>query len=116
MRVEVRLAATEVGDVRVQLGRREACVAEHLLDAAQVGAALEEMCCERVAEEMRMNATRLEAGAVGELPQDQEGAGTSECPAARVEEQVGPMSAGVMTRRLSSSNRASSFSEGSSRR
>ena len=43
VRLEVRLAASLVRDVRVELGRREVCVAEHLLDAAQVGAALEQV-------------------------------------------------------------------------
>src|SRR6187402_1059787 len=60
MRAEVRVAAVTVGDVRVALGRSHVGVAEHLLDAAQVGAALEEMRRERVAQEMRVDATGFE--------------------------------------------------------
>jgi hypothetical protein len=46
----VQLAAASIGYVRIQLGGREVGVAEHLLDAPQVGAAFEEMRRERVAE------------------------------------------------------------------
>ena len=53
-------------------------MAEHLLDAAQVGAALEQVRGERVAEQVRMDALRLEAGLAGEAAQDQEGAGAGE--------------------------------------
>ena len=62
VRVEVDLAAPAVGDVRVALGRPEVGVPEHLLDRAEVGAALEQVRRERVAEEVRVNALRLEAG------------------------------------------------------
>jgi hypothetical protein len=41
VRLVVQLAAASVGYVCVQLGRREIGVAEHLLEAAQVCAALE---------------------------------------------------------------------------
>ena len=47
-------------------------MAEHLLDAAQVGAALEQVRGERVAEQVGVNASGLEAGRLGEPPQDQE--------------------------------------------
>ena len=47
-------------------------MAEHLLHAAQVGAALEQVRRERVAQEVRMDAPRLEAGRRGEAAQDQE--------------------------------------------
>ena len=40
---EVSLAPAAVADVRVELGRREVGVAEHLLDAAEVGAALQQV-------------------------------------------------------------------------
>ena len=45
---EIRLAASAVGHVRIDLGRGEICVPEHLLDASKVGASLEEMRRERV--------------------------------------------------------------------
>ena len=61
VRLEVQLPAAPIGYVRVELGRREVGVAEHLLDAAQVGAALEQMRREGVAEQVRVDALRLEA-------------------------------------------------------
>ena len=67
VRLEVRVAATPVGDVGVELGRREVGVAEHLLHAAQVGAALEQVGRERVAEQMGVDALGLEAGLGREL-------------------------------------------------
>ena len=45
-------------DVGVDLGRRQVLVAEQLLDDAQVGAAVEQMGRERVAEGMRRDAQR----------------------------------------------------------
>jgi len=48
VRLKVQLAPTPIGYVGVQLGRGEVGVAEHLLDAAQVGAAFEQMRGERV--------------------------------------------------------------------
>ena len=93
MRSEVQLAPASIGYVRVELGGREIGVAEHLLDAAQVGAALEQMRRERVAEQVRMHALRLEPGLLGEAAQDQEGAGAGERPAARVQEELGPVAA-----------------------
>jgi len=82
VRVEVGLAAAPVGDVRVELRRRQVGVAEHLLDGAQVGASLQQVRGERVAQEVRMDAPRLEARALGELAQDQEGSCACERPAA----------------------------------
>ena len=54
MRVVVHLAEPLCVDVAVHLRRRQGRMAEELLDRAQVGAALEQMGCERVAEAMRM--------------------------------------------------------------
>ena len=51
-------------------------MAEHLLDRAQVGAALEEVGGERVAQKVRVDALRVEAGRGGEPAQDEERAGT----------------------------------------
>ena len=93
MRLEVHLAPAPVGDVRVALGRPEVGVPQHLLHRAEVGSALEQVRRERVAEEMRMDATGLEAGPFGELPQDEECAGTGQRTAACVQEEVGTVAA-----------------------
>ena len=53
---EIRFPASAIGNVRIELGRGEVGVAEHLLDAAQVGPALEQVRGERVAEKMRVDA------------------------------------------------------------
>ena len=91
VRLEVEVAAAAVGDVRVQLGRGEIGVPEHLLDAAQVGAPFEQVGRERVPEEVGMNPLGLEAGLGRELAQDEEGAGTCQRPALGIEEQFGPV-------------------------
>ena len=93
VRSEVQLAAAPIGYVRVELGGRQIGVTEHLLDAAQVGAALEQMRRKGVPEQVRVHALRLEAGLLGEPAQDQEGAGAGERPAARVQEQLRPVAA-----------------------
>src|SRR4249919_2763267 len=85
MRSEVGVAATTVGDVRVPLRRREVGVPEHLLDAAEVGAALEQVCGERVAEQVRVDARRIQTCLLGEASEDQERPGARERSAARVE-------------------------------
>ena len=56
---------------------RDVGVAEHLLHAAQVGAALEQMGRERVSEQVRVDATGLEPCALGNPAEDQECAGAS---------------------------------------
>jgi hypothetical protein len=48
-------------------------MSEHFLNTSQVGAALEQMRRERVPEEVRVDALGLEAGALGEAPEDQKG-------------------------------------------
>ena len=73
--LEVELPAAPVGDVRVQLGRPEIGVPEHLLDAPEVGAALEQVRRERVPEQVRVDTRRVEARLVGELAEDEERAG-----------------------------------------
>ncbi len=93
VRLEVDVSATPVGDVRVALGRAEVRVAEHLLHGAEVGAALEEVRREGVAEEMRMHPARLEPGSVGELSQDEERTRAGERAAPRVEKELGPIAA-----------------------
>ncbi len=66
-------------------------MSEHLLDAAQVGAALEQVRRERVAEQVRMDAPRLEARLLGEAPQDQERAGAGQRAALGVQEELRPV-------------------------
>ena len=67
MSLEVEVAAAAVGNVRVQLGRGQIGVAEHLLDAAQIGPALEQVSREGVPQEVRVDALRLEPGLGREL-------------------------------------------------
>ena len=93
VRLEVGLAPPPVGDVGVELGRRQVGVAEHLLDAAEVGAAFEQVRRERVAEQVGVDAAGLEAGLLGEPAQDQEGAGAGQRAALRVQEELGPVAA-----------------------
>ena len=45
---------------------------EHLLHGAEVGAALEQVGRERVAEQVRVNALGLEPGLLGEAAEDEE--------------------------------------------
>ena len=87
----VRLAAAAVRDVGVQLGRRQVGVAEHLLDAAQVGSAFQQVRRERVPQQVRMDARGVEARLGGEAPQDQERAGARQRAALRVQEELGPV-------------------------
>src|SRR3954447_4152406 len=91
VRVEVQLPAASIGYVGVELGRREVGVAEHLLHGAEIRAALQQVCRERVPEQVRVDSLRVEAGLLGELAQDQEGAGPRQRPAARVQEQLRPV-------------------------
>jgi hypothetical protein len=66
---------------------------EHLLDAAEVGATLEQVSCERVPEEVRVDSLGLEAGFLGQAAKDEEGAGPCERAALGVQEQLGPVPA-----------------------
>ena len=61
---------------------------EHFLNTPQVGAALEQMRRERVAEEVGVDAGRVEARQGGPPAQDQEGSGASQRAALRVEEEL----------------------------
>ena len=80
VRLEVGLATAPVGDVGVELGRRQIGVAEHLLDAAEVGAALEQVGGERVAQQVGVDPLGLEPRLRGQPPQDQEGAARVSAP------------------------------------
>jgi hypothetical protein len=68
-------------------------MAEHLLDRAEIGATLQQVRREGMAEEVGMHTARLESGAVGELSEDQERAGASQWAAADVQEQLRPVAA-----------------------
>ena len=74
VRLEVQLPAAPVGYVRIQLRRGEVGVSEHLLDTAQIRAALQQMGREGVAEEVRVDAAGLEPGGRCEAAQDEKGA------------------------------------------
>src|SRR5439155_5605964 len=88
VRLVVQLAAAPIGYVRVQLGRRQVGVAEHLLDAAQVRAAFQEMRGEGVAKQVGVDARRVEAGLRGPPPEDEEGPGARERTSLGVEEEL----------------------------
>jgi hypothetical protein len=64
--LKVHFPPTPIRNVRVELGRGEIGVAEHLLNAPQVGTALEEVRSERVPQEVGMDPLRLEAGLRGQ--------------------------------------------------
>ena len=87
VRLEVEVAAAAVGDVRVQLGRGEIGVPEHLLDAAQVGAPFEQVGREGVAQDMGGEALR-EAGTARARLHDLEQTGPLERPAVMREQEV----------------------------
>src|SRR5919204_4166529 len=93
MGAEVELAPTAVADMRVELGRREVGVAEHLLDASEVCATLEQVRRERMPEQVGMNSLRLEPGFLREPPQDEENAGPGQTAALRVQEELGAVPA-----------------------
>src|SRR5581483_10348439 len=91
--LEVGVAPATVGHVQVDLRGREVGVAEHLLDAAEVGAALEQVRREGVPQQVRVDPLRLEAGLAGQPAQDQERARACQRPALRVEEELRPVAA-----------------------
>src|ERR671934_2724129 len=91
MAAEVDVAAAAVRHMRVQLGRAEVGVAEHLLDAPQVGAAFEEVRRKRVPEQVRVDTLGLEPRTAGEAPQDQKRARAREGAALCVQEELPPM-------------------------
>ena len=66
---------------------------EHFLNRTEVRAAFQQVRREGMAQEMGVHAPGIEAGLGGELPQDQEGAGARQRPAARVEKQLLPVAA-----------------------
>src|SRR5688572_9951843 len=88
VRIEVGIAPPPIRNMRVDLGRPEVRVPEHLLDAAQVRAPFEQVRGERVTEETRVDPFRVEARLRREPPDDQEGAGACERAALGVEEDL----------------------------
>ena len=88
VRAEVRVATVPIRDVRVPLRRADVGVAEHLLDAAEVGAALEQVGGERMPQQVRVHPARLETGTVGQPAQDEKRAGAGQRAAARIEKQI----------------------------
>src|SRR4051812_35172701 len=91
MRSVIQLPTAAIGYGRVELGRPEIGVAQHLLDGTEIRAALEEVGREGVAEKVRMHTFRLEPRSPRELPEDQEGARARECTAPGVQEQLRPV-------------------------
>ena len=63
---EIELASAAVADVGVELRRREIGMAKHLLDAPEIGPALEQVGCERVPEEVRVDAPGLQPRLFGQ--------------------------------------------------
>ena len=68
-------------------------MAEHLLNATEIGSAFEQVRCEGVAEQVWMDAPRLEPGALRQAAEDQEGPGPGQRASLRVQEQVGTVPA-----------------------
>ena len=91
VRLEVQLAAATIGYVGVELGRGQIRVPQHLLNRPEIGSALEQMCREGVAQQMRMDALGLETGRCCEASQDEECAGAREPAALGVQEELGPV-------------------------
>src|SRR3954469_3222015 len=90
---EVELSSSAVADMCVELCGRQIRVPQHLLDAPQIGATLEQMCRERVPEQVRVDGARLEAGLVGEPPEHEEDTGARQSASLRVQEQLRPVAA-----------------------
>lgn len=93
MRSEVQLPAPPIGYVGVQLGRRQIRVAEHLLDGAEVGSALEEVRREGVAEQVWVHPLGLQARRACEPAKDEEGARAGQPAATGIEEELGAVAA-----------------------
>jgi hypothetical protein len=68
-------------------------MSEHFLNRAEVGAALEQMRRERMAQQVRVHARRVEAGLLRPAPEDQERARAGERAALRVQEELGTVAA-----------------------
>jgi hypothetical protein len=88
---EIQLAAAAVADVGVELGRCQIGVAEHLLDAAQIRSALEQVGGERVSEQVRVDPSRFEARLLGQTAQHKKDTRAREAAALSVQEELRPV-------------------------
>lgn len=89
MRSVIQLPTSPIGYVGVELGCRKIGMAEHFLNGSEVGSSLQEVGREGVAEEMRVDAERVETRFCGQLPEDQERARPGQRAAAGVQEELG---------------------------
>jgi hypothetical protein len=89
VRLEIQLPTTLVGYVGVELCRREIGMSEHFLNRSQVCSSLAKVGRKRMSEEVWMDAVGVEAGFLGQLAEDQEGARACQRPPAGVQEQLG---------------------------
>src|SRR5262245_25659711 len=92
MRLEVQLPTSAIGYVGVELGGRGVGVRKNLLDRSQFGAPFQQMRREGMPKEMRVHSLGVETRLRRQAPQDQERAGASQSAAARVEEELRPVS------------------------
>ena len=69
MKLAVDLLQPSLIDMGVNLGRREACVTEHLLDRPQIGSMAEQVRGNRVAQEMRPNLSLQSGRSFAYFPQ-----------------------------------------------
>jgi hypothetical protein len=79
--------------VGVELGRAKIRVAEHLLDAPEIGAPFQQVRGEGMAEEVGVHAGRLQTGLACQPAQDEKDARAGERAALRVEEELGAVPA-----------------------
>jgi hypothetical protein len=93
VRSVIQLPTPPIGYVGVELGRGEIGMAEHLLNGTEIGAALEQVRREGVAEDVRVHAGGVEPRLGGQRPEDEERAGARQRAASRVQEQLGPVAA-----------------------
>ena len=88
---EIQLPTPPIGYVGVKLCGRQVGVAEHLLDGTEIGSAFEQVGREGVAEQVGMDAVRVEAGLLCAALEDEEGARARERAALRVQEELRAM-------------------------
>jgi len=91
VRTEERVTPARIRNMRVELGRPQVGVAQHLLHRAQVGAPFEQVGGEGMAQQMGVDARRIEARLGGQAAQDEKRAGPCERAALRVEEELRPV-------------------------
>ena len=79
--------------MRVELRRAQIRMPEHLLNAAKIRSPLEQVRRERMAEDVRVHALRVEACPGGEPSEDEERAGPRQASSLDVEEELRPVAA-----------------------